>query len=51
LLLDPARKVVAERALLPARELVRIVPALLGPEAGLVGAGLVGFEAMSAASV
>jgi glucokinase len=51
LLLDPARRVVAERALLPARELVRIVPALLGPEAGLVGAGLVGFEAMSAASV
>jgi len=51
LLLDPARKVVAERALLPARELVRIVPALLGPEAGLVGAGLVGFEAMSAASI
>jgi hypothetical protein len=36
---------------LPARELVRIVPALLGPEAGLVGAGLVAFEAMSAASV
>ena len=50
LLLEPARKVVAERALSPARELVRIVPALLGPEAGLVGAGLVGFEAMSAAS-
>jgi glucokinase len=49
LLLDPARKVVAERALSPAKELVRIVPALLGPEAGLVGAGLVGFEAMSAA--
>jgi glucokinase len=50
LLLEPARKVVAERALLPARELVRIVPALLGPEAGLIGAGLVGFEALSAAS-
>jgi hypothetical protein len=27
---------------------VRIVPALLGAEAGLVGAGLVGFEAMAA---
>jgi glucokinase len=51
LLLGPARNVVAERALSPGRELVRIVPALLGPEAGLVGAGLVGFEAMSAASV
>jgi glucokinase len=50
LLFDPARKVVADRALLPARELVRIVPALLGPEAGLIGAGLVGFEALGAAS-
>jgi glucokinase len=50
LLFDPARKVVAERALLPARELVRIVPALLGFEAGLIGAGLVGFEALGAAS-
>jgi glucokinase len=49
LLLEPARKVVAERALLPARELVRIVPALLGAEAGLIGAGLVGFEALAAA--
>jgi glucokinase len=49
LLFEPARKVVAERALLPARELVRIVPALLGAEAGLIGAGLVGFEALAAA--
>jgi glucokinase len=50
LLFEPARKVVAERALLPAREIVRIVPALLGPEAGLIGAGLIGFEALAAAS-
>jgi glucokinase len=50
LLFEPARKVVAERALPPARDLVRIVPALLGPEAGLIGAGLVGFEALSAAT-
>jgi glucokinase len=49
-LFEPARKVVAERALLPAREIVRIVPALLGPEAGLIGAGLIGFEALAAAS-
>ena len=49
LLLEPARRVVAERALLPARELVRIVPALLGAEAGLIGAGLVAFEALAAA--
>ena len=50
LLFEPARKVVAERALPPARDLVRIVPALLGPEAGLIGAGLVGFEVLSSAS-
>jgi glucokinase len=50
LLFEPARRVVAERALIPARDLVRIVPALLGPEAGLIGAGLVGFEALEAAA-
>jgi glucokinase len=48
LLLEPARRVVAERTLPPARDVVRIVPALLGPEAGLIGAGLVGFEALDA---
>ncbi|HEY3070157.1 MAG TPA: ROK family protein [Gaiellaceae bacterium] len=47
LLFEPARRVVAERALAPARDLVRIVPALLGVEAGLIGAGLVGFEALA----
>ena len=46
LLLEPARRVVAERALAPARDEVRIAPALLGVEAGLIGAGLVGFEAL-----
>ena len=50
LLFEPARKVVSERALPPGRDVVRIVPALLGPEAGLIGAGLVGLEALSAAS-
>jgi glucokinase len=40
LLLDPAREVVAERALKPSRDNVRIVPAALGEEAGMVGAGL-----------
>jgi glucokinase len=49
LLFEPARRVIAERALPPARDLVRIVPAVLGVEAGLVGAGLVGFEALEAA--
>src|SRR5918995_5984019 len=48
LLFEPARRVVAERTLSPARDVVRIVPALLGVEAGLIGAGLVGFEALAA---
>jgi glucokinase len=45
LLLDPARRVVASRALSPARDGVRIAVASLGVEAGLIGAALVGFEA------
>jgi glucokinase len=48
LLFEPARRVVAERTLSPARDVVRIVPAVLGVEAGLIGAGLVGFEALAA---
>ena len=40
LLLDPAREVVASRALRPGRDTVRIVPAMFGEEAGMVGAGL-----------
>jgi glucokinase len=44
LLLEPAREVVAREALAPGRDLVRIVPAELGAEAGLVGAGLIAFE-------
>jgi glucokinase len=46
LLLDHARERVQREALEPARDLVRIVPAELGPEAGLVGAGLVAFETL-----
>ena len=45
-LLDPARERVRRETLEPARDLVRIVPAVLGPEAGLVGAGVVAFEAL-----
>jgi glucokinase len=45
-LFGPAREVLIREALAPAGELVRIVQAELGPEAGLVGAGLVGFEAL-----
>jgi glucokinase len=48
-LLEPARELVAREALSPARELVRIVRAELGTAAGLVGAGLVAFEALDAA--
>jgi glucokinase len=50
LLFEPARQVVAERTLSPARDVVRIVPALLGVEAGLIGAGLVAFEALERVS-
>jgi glucokinase len=46
LLLEPARERVQREALEPARDLVRIVPAELGSEAGLVGAGVVAFEAL-----
>jgi glucokinase len=40
LMLDPARAVVAERALPPAGAAVRIVPAAFGDEAGMIGAAL-----------
>jgi len=46
LVLGPARERVQREALEPARDLVRVVPAMLGAEAGLVGAGLVAFEAL-----
>jgi glucokinase len=46
LLFGSARDVVAQEALSPGRELVRIVPAKLGAEAGLIGAGLIAFEAL-----
>lgn len=51
LLLAPARKVVAERALPPSRDDVEIVLAQLGSDAGLVGAGLVAFEALDVGEV
>jgi glucokinase len=46
LILGPARETLAVEALQPARDLVRIVPAELGTTAGMVGAALVGFEAL-----
>jgi glucokinase len=46
LFLEPAQETMQVEALPPGRDLVRVVPALLGPDAGLVGAGFVGFEAV-----
>jgi glucokinase len=44
MLLEPARAVVSKRALPPARDLVRIVPAHYGDEAGMMGAALLAFD-------
>jgi len=50
MLLEPARAVVAERALEPAREVVRIVAAHYGDEAGMMGAALMAFDHLDASS-
>src|SRR3954451_3775731 len=47
LLLEPARAYVAQRALPPVREQVRIVPAHFGDESGMLGAALLALEAIS----
>ena len=44
LLLGPARDVLSERGLPPNRELVRLVPAHFGSEAGMVGAALIALD-------
>jgi len=44
LLLAPARDVVARRALAPARDQVRIVPARFGEESGMLGAAALAFD-------
>ena len=46
LLLAQAREVVVIEGLEPARDTVRIVEAELGAEAGVIGAGMVAFEAL-----
>jgi glucokinase len=46
LLLEPARDTLAREALKPARDLVQIEWAQLGPNAGMIGAALVGFEGL-----
>lgn len=51
LMLPAARAVLARDGLTPGRDTVRIVLTQLGTDAGLVGAALVGREALAAASV
>jgi glucokinase len=46
LLLGPAREVVAERALPPAREMLEIVPTEFGDESGMLGAALLAFDSL-----
>ena len=46
LLLEAARRTVAERALAPGRDEVRIVTASFGVEAGMVGAGTFAFDGL-----
>ena len=50
LVLAPARDAARREAIPPADETLQVVPAQLGAEAGLVGAALVGFEALDEAS-
>jgi glucokinase len=49
LIFGPARETIAIEGLAPGRDLVAIVRAELGPEAGMIGAGLVGREALDGA--
>jgi glucokinase len=44
LLLEPARAVLAEQALPPLRERVRVVPAAFGDESGMLGAALLALD-------
>ena len=46
LLLGSAREVLAQDGLSPGRENVRIVGAQLGTDAGVIGAGMLAFEAL-----
>jgi glucokinase len=46
LLLEPIRKIVAARALPPSRDIVRIVMAEFGVEAGMIGAATLAFDGL-----
>lgn len=50
LLLQPAREEVARRALRPSRDMVRIVPAAFGAEAGMLGAAILARDAVEGRS-
>ncbi|MGZ4385862.1 MAG: ROK family protein, partial [Gaiellaceae bacterium] len=45
LILAPARERMLQEGLTPGRDMVRVVRAELGPDAGLVGSGFVAYEA------
>jgi predicted NBD/HSP70 family sugar kinase len=47
LLLDAARAETAARALPPSRDLVQIVPAAFGVEAGMIGAAALAFDGLA----
>jgi glucokinase len=47
LLLAPAREVLARQGLDPGRDTARVVPAELGADAGVIGAGLIAFAALA----
>jgi glucokinase len=48
LLLEPARRTVAERALAPSRDQVRIVPTRFGDASGMMGAALLAMDLLDA---
>jgi glucokinase len=50
LLLGPAREVLARDGLVPGSETVKIVEAQLGADAGVIGAGMIAFEALDSGS-
>jgi glucokinase len=50
LMLGPAREVLARDGLAPGRDALRIVEAQLGSDAGVIGAGMIAFEALESES-
>jgi glucokinase len=48
MLLEPARAELMRRALPPSRDLVSVVPAAFGAEAGMVGAAALAFDGLAA---